>query len=76
MMMEELSAPATPVYLYHTTRRHIAQYTFISEHLPVDSEPHSLWRKNNEFLKQHAKLQITLPTDLSAHRRLIQPIKC
>jgi len=71
MMMEELSAPVTSVYLYETTRRHNAQYTFISEHLPVDSEPHTLSIINNEFLKLHAKLQITLPRELSAHRRLI-----
>jgi hypothetical protein len=76
MMMEELSSPATPVYCYQTTRRHIAQYTFKSEHLPVDREPHTLSTINNEFLKLHAKLQNVLPTELSAHRRLIQPIKC
>ena len=76
MMMEELSSPATPAYFYQTTRRHIAQYAFINEHLPVDREPDTLSRINNEFLKLHAKLQIILPTELSAHRRLIQPIKC
>ena len=75
-MMEELSCPATPVYFYQTTRCHIAQYTLISEHFPVDMEPHILSRINNEFLRLHAKLQIILPTELSAHKRLIQPIKC
>jgi len=75
-MMEELSSPATPVYFYLTTRRHIAQYTFISEHLSVGRDPHTLLRINNEFLKLHVKLRIILPTELSAHRRLIHPIKC
>jgi hypothetical protein len=75
-MMEELRSLATPVYFYQTTRRHIAQYTFISEHLPVEREPHILSRINNEFLKLHTKLQIILRSELSAHGRLIQAIKC
>jgi hypothetical protein len=64
--MEAASSPETTVTFYHTTRRHIAEYTFVNEQFPADREPYSLWRTDNEFLQLHAKANITVPSEFSA----------